>query len=404
VSALTLHPGRARRRDALRTQFPTLHVSRAAAHAFATAPRGWALPRDAPSWLAPHATPFGTLRIAQLAGLGVPLPLARLAAPHLLPPLPCADAEEEAARLAVARLLVPAMQHAAEPPAADKPPRRWEQLRAAAAWAAHVPAWRDADLAQRWLTDVHHLLVAQRDAALPLSGCTVGSLGRRASEARREAAVSEAVADAGLGAAPRSNGTRLPQGTWRAPLRWDARCDAMFDAHAAAAFPVAPHAGAAPSADVELMPAQLRWPLLLPANERSNSDGVDGDDSDDRGVLHGVWRAQMLVTQEAILEEGHAQRNCLRHGWYNVRGPGRFWSLQLLPAPGELERLAGGGEQLRQARRALRRLRLTVELADGSPAPRVYRAHACCNQLPLPAARSALRAWLQRKAAMQCDT
>ncbi len=260
--------------------------------------------------------------------------------------------------------------------------------------------WEEAEI---WFADVHLLVdaalrvAAERGTsprgAMTVSGLTLDSLGRRAVQARREAWVQKAVAQGTL--ADTMYAMTWPSGSlWSPPLLWDQSChELLLLRHSMLQAAVKPKQPV-----VDVLPAQLSWPLCPNGGAADHDAGSRGGSHG--GSLNGTWRAEKLVTLQAMHAEGKAQRNCLRTESLQFLAASwkwqSYWSLQFVPAPGELERLTTGGDSLLQAQRALRRLRLTVELDEWLIGmSRVRQAYAACNEPAHPAAQSGLHAWLQ---------
>jgi hypothetical protein len=381
-------------RDALRAQFPSLCITPATAHAFASTPRIGLIPGRLRTPHAAYASLFGSLRLAQLRNAGLDADAAEQLAPALLPMQPCADAGEEAALLDVVRFLV--AQRVAPAPARSPPDARtyYEEADAdmefmhehgintlrcskrTALFFERMLKWRRVfdDVADVGL--LVHMQLRDAEArgqplrdALQLSGRTFKSLALAAAQRRREALVADTLAklaactdDDVLRLVPHNADLcRVPALTWRLRARWDVECVAM------------------------LFAAQRTPPVGLPPLHRWSATVQLGDAPDGDGCMHGAWEMRLLDSLQDIRREGRAQLNCLRHDTRRLLQRGAsFWSLQFHPAeePGITHSAA--------VARHVRALRVSVHVCA---AAEVVEARARSNKAPPGEARAALKAW-----------
>ena len=332
------------RRDELRAAFPTLQLSREAVHAFASMSRRAHVPSSYGAY-APYATPFGALRAAQLVALGISEQTAFLTLPWLLPPEPCADADEEKLLLVSARFLVQRGAFREDDiimsTSRDETFIYSEQFTAQLQDAGY-PFARTYDESEGMqpLADIGFLVFARARAAeaanTPLRdafsfrGRTLLSLTQLAMQHRREALLAAAVANGGR--------PRQDPPLWRLPLAWDGECAARLTPH---------------------IDRLHRERCSLPSCE-----WVDTLHTVVPGLPHlrGRWRMQQLLRMRDVLLEGTQQRNCLRH-IENVLARATYWSLRFTP---EADAVRALGKVTRaQLALVLAAQRHTVCLEDG---------------------------------------
>lgn len=354
-------------RDALRMQFPSLCISREAAHAFTEPCRKLAgrlvcIPRMPQS--RSYDTPFGALRVAQLRALGMQDDVAELVATYMLPLSPCADAGGEQLLLDAVRFLV---KH-----------RHIGHVWPAVVLGDYIEVRRNAELflpeELRWLRnnallgDTAFLLdCTLRAAALrgqpqgdcfSFSGRTLQSFARHAAEHRRNALVAAASSLERRGAFFDSSDFA---NFWRMPLRWDDGCDQAY----------------ALQRSVNDGNDEERWSssvVLLP-----RSGGV---------TLNGEWRMRRLTNWAAIRKEAAEQENCLyevarKHVSQSSRAS--YWSLRFMPDADSLAQLSRD-ERLRQS---AEHLQLTVHV-EGDV---ICQVKATGNKEPSFQARNELDRW-----------
>jgi hypothetical protein len=347
-------------RDALRAQFPTMCITREAAHAFAVTASGKS-PRIVallPTLLdkARHS-PLGLLRCAQLRALGVDAHHAPLVSQHLLPPVQFADADEELLLLNAVRFLVAQHMFSAH------------DASSAAAPALSVAPLQDEAVVM--LADLSFFLDAQMRAAearrqplrdaFSFSGRTLASVTSLAAQHRRQTLVDAAPCGCRVG---------TPEdlaGEWRGHvLPWDEECARMLMLRCGV---------------MHLL--DLSWCADVQLARAGSSDRSATT------TLRGEWRMARLSTPDAICKEGREQNNCLHHE------DGRFlshfssyWSLRFTPDADAEAQLVTDQE----LRRSAAQLRLTVELNDES----VLQAYASHNAKPPLAALQALAEWGRR--------
>jgi hypothetical protein len=330
------------RRDALRAQFPTLLITREAAHAFAaTAPRDSA--RCFSGTLRTAAAdklPFRALRIAQLHALGVDISAACFVAELLLPLAPCAAAGAERLLMDAARFLV---QNGLVPTA---------HLPEAALLDGYVQLRASRDALADLGFFLHTQLRAAEASGQPLqnvfsfSGRTLTSVTRLAAQHRREALVA-AVATSGNVSVSSLVGSRQYVGDWRILLTWDAACTQML---------------ALRCSSTTLMHADMRWPA---GAELICAESYDGYDDCVTTTLRGEWHMRRLRTWGAMLAEGREQHNCLRYEdgrHLSTRRDSSYWSLRFTPDATGQQEMEQGGSTLQ---RSVASLRLTVLIAGG---------------------------------------
>jgi hypothetical protein len=308
---------------------------------------------------------------------------------HLLPPAPCADADEERFLLDAARFLVK-QGLAPEPPSLDDDDlRRTQHCSARDAWeeedVREDDMWDvDEEVAYKWyhrmlahrsghvdavvmLVDLSFFLDAQLRAAeargqplrdaFSFSGRTLASVTRLAAEHRRNALVAAAEAKIGSSDGGMCFDPDKLRGVWREPLEWDNACDQALALRCA-------------GSDLE-QHSTMRWPA-----------DVELDDE----MVHGEWHMQRLRTFWAIRMEGFEQINCLRHADRRHLSTSRhasYWSLRFTP---------DAADDVEAHLAADKELRLTVEVDGG----KVCEALARDNEPPLLAARKALSEWGRR--------
>jgi hypothetical protein len=344
------------RREALRSQFLTLTISREAAHAFAHTPRsGWVLKKEA----ATDTTPFGALRAAQLQALGIEPRVAAVVAPLLLPPQPCADADAEFFLLDAVRFFASQNAFGSKVDGIE------------AALMRDLGFFLDSQLraAQQRGQPPHE--------AFSFAGRTLASVTRLAVQRRRDALVDAAAAAVAAGATREAVLKAYRRGEHRETsgglsgwqLTWDGACDDMFEARVC-------H---------QISPSGLpeRWWKAAP--ELMLRDGLSWP-------LRGHWHMRQLSSTDDVAHEGKAQHNCLARGGAYYLSRGSLWSLRFTPDADAL--LPPQAEHARLVKRHVKELRLTVYLHHG----RIETAMAAANRRACHAARVALASWARRAA------
>ncbi len=298
------------------------------------------------------ASPLGALRSAQLQALGLPPLATAYMVPALLPLEPCADAEEERLLLSAARFV--AAQCGEDSARLSRVLERLPDL----GFLLHTRL-RAAEQRGQSLR-----------GAFSFSGRTLESVMRLAEQHRRDALVDAAAAAVAAGTRPFMVLNEIPHGKhqprWRAPLAWDAACDAMFAARTDSHV----YRSGLP---------ELRWRVTVP---------LPGT-----GALHGRWQMRELPTVAHVQREGEEQRNCLRQMCSHFSSHGHsLWSLRFAPDLGALLALQRGQHALAQVQRDARALRLTVHVQRND----VAEAKGPRNAEPHPLALAALAAWAHR--------
>jgi hypothetical protein len=366
-------------RDALRTQFPTLGITREAAHAFAaTAPRDIVDRHFQLPLIVAELLPFRALRVAQLHTLGMDTCMAGLVSGVLLPPAPCADAGAERLLLDAARFLL----HSGFIPASRLPDEAMNVAHIQQEWLTFDSDYHRLCADCDELADIAFFLDAQLRAAkeqgqllrdaFSFSGRTLASLMHLAAAHRREALVAAAAAAGGhSGSAVLQQHGRTVRGLWREPLIWDDECNRLL-------------ALRCPDSDMQRL-CSARWPadVQLPGTAAASKEASM--------PLHGEWHMQRLYTKADIRAEGEAQYNCLRYRRMSTLyaiPASCYWSLQFTPDAASAERLAAEA----QLHRSAAQLRLTVHICSSG----VLEVRAPSNSQPPLAALQALAAWGRR--------
>jgi hypothetical protein len=366
-------------RDALRAQFPTLCITRKAAHAFAetTVPLDFFFRYDSFTPLVSMAglLPLRALRIAQLHALGMDTSAASFVSELLMPPAPCATEGAERLLMDAARFLI----RSGFIPQSDQP----DADTSGAAFDAQRHAFRAEQRRNNpnqllsnpddVLSDLGFYLHAGEARPQPLCGAfsfsdrTLASVTRLAAEHRRDALVLDAMDD------PCSYedcvGEHVCVSGWHAGLMWDDACVEMLALRS--------------GRDAEL--GDMRWSAdehELRCSPSYSSCGIT--------TLHGEWHMHWLRTWAAVRHEGKEQHNCLEYdddgSCLGALRDSSYWSLRFTPNAAGQQAMEKGGRMLR---RSVASLRLTVYVADGY----VQEALGPRNDKPPLAALNALEYW-----------